>query len=1280
MATKEAVPHIEIDKWLLSLGMTQYTPMFDRFYGVEALLYLSETDIRGLGVRNGADRARIVSSVVLLRETYLGKGYKTSMPRKNSSSSCSSSSSNSNDSVAEISQQWETSAEDLKAELEAELRLDSNDIRSHAWYHGKITRQRAECLVAHDGDFLIRDCISQPGEYVMTTCVDGKPVHFRVSSAMVGQGHYPRIQYHFEEERFDKLPELVRYYIGNGKPISESCGARISQPVNRTMPLSYYDAKYGVLTKRRASSSYSSFQPKVAAFQNGEASLRAAGGKPLVRRKSLGAIAGLAGSGLSLRREELLPGSSPSPSAGSSPPRPILKVNTRREAMGLQHTASLGRRGKQWKEEEMEEGSGGEEKPGSARRGGSPLLRCYRSLQRSSSLKECGGSLSPAASPSGSPVMGRANLPLSALAAAPHSPLATLNGAPKPGKLTLNGVTPPGLNGATGTVTLTPDSAQQSQAVTPSGSSGQPATPGDGSGQAVTPGDGGGRAATPGGSPFLQHRVIPVRKVALPSFGISRSEKVERVAAGSGGALSTPTTPTSFGGRPMTALSTLVCTQPDLIAAVANVVAPPSCGPLVAPAPNATNSKSLLERLKEKKLAKQQRTETPGGATALSPADLSIETAPRESEGAPPLMRSGSEPLRSPAAATAGVRAFRMPCLGSEPDLYSPPDGAPPKPSLPSPSTVDAALTGARAETTDYADVDYSTAGGGGGGGGGSAKQCEHTCLSLKTAIACRPDPPTRTAAPDPPPREGATVITSQPPPRCRLPYGRARSPERERRQVALPYKRPVVGDKCKEAPPLVGSLLRNKEITNNVNTQKEITNNMNIQKDVMNNVNTQKEITNNVNTQEITNNVNTQEITNNVNTQKEITNNVNTRMENKNNVNTTNVNTHKEIMNNGNPQKEITNNVNTQKETTNKENLKLPLNNNNYYEPRKQQRHLAVPRGDTIALRYSTLKDGEPPSLSLSPAAAPSPRRRYSDTRFSILDTLTPSSENDYADDDGDDSDGGALTPIEMPDASEASRIDAAAFACAFLPADNKPLAPRPMLEVRELLLHATPVKLAQHLTRCDVDAVQSGVPAPRLGLGVTSGLELITLPQGGRMRRDLLERSPRSRSPPSSSQIARLALTWGRLALRHAAAAATFDAKLRPHLKNLTSGGTMGLHDANVSIPFICPLLQLLETTSAGDLIDAAADWDLSMDAVAAHLAGGRVVARQTPVYRSNAATYLGGGGGQVYRDELLQVFRSEMHLRLLFGARGADADRAVRYAKFSLLLTVMSDKLEP
>ncbi|XP_042563242.1 breast cancer anti-estrogen resistance protein 3 homolog, partial [Clupea harengus] len=56
----------------------------------------------------------------------------------------------------------------FKKELEEELKLNTEDIRSHAWYHGELHREDAEGLLERDGDFLIRDSRTCSRDYVLT--------------------------------------------------------------------------------------------------------------------------------------------------------------------------------------------------------------------------------------------------------------------------------------------------------------------------------------------------------------------------------------------------------------------------------------------------------------------------------------------------------------------------------------------------------------------------------------------------------------------------------------------------------------------------------------------------------------------------------------------------------------------------------------------------------------------------------------------------------------------------------------------------------------------------------------------------------------------------------------------------------------------------------------------------------------------------------------------------------------------------------------------------------
>ncbi|KAH8413959.1 hypothetical protein KR009_008465 [Drosophila setifemur] len=132
----------------------------------------------------------------------------------------------------------------LKKALEWELSLDVRELRSHAWYHGALPRQRAEEIVQREGDFLVRDCASQPDNYVLSCRSKTAVLHFVLNKLVLQPDTvYERVQFQFEEDAFDTVPDLITFYVGSGKPISVASGALIHYPCNRTYPLSFYGHK-----------------------------------------------------------------------------------------------------------------------------------------------------------------------------------------------------------------------------------------------------------------------------------------------------------------------------------------------------------------------------------------------------------------------------------------------------------------------------------------------------------------------------------------------------------------------------------------------------------------------------------------------------------------------------------------------------------------------------------------------------------------------------------------------------------------------------------------------------------------------------------------------------------------------------------------------------------------------------------------------------------------------------------------------------------------------------
>lgn len=50
-------------------------------------------------------------------------------------------------------------------------------LRREPWYHGRMSRRDAERLLQMDGDFLVRDSLTNPGQYVLTGMHSGQPKH-----------------------------------------------------------------------------------------------------------------------------------------------------------------------------------------------------------------------------------------------------------------------------------------------------------------------------------------------------------------------------------------------------------------------------------------------------------------------------------------------------------------------------------------------------------------------------------------------------------------------------------------------------------------------------------------------------------------------------------------------------------------------------------------------------------------------------------------------------------------------------------------------------------------------------------------------------------------------------------------------------------------------------------------------------------------------------------------------------------------------------------------------
>lgn len=99
-------------------------------------------------------------------------------------------------------------------------------LKREPWYHGKMTRKEAERLLRVNGDFLVRESTTTPGQYVLTGLQNGQPKHLLLVD--------PEGVVRTKDHRFESVSHLISYHMDNHLPIisagSELC---LQQPVER---------------------------------------------------------------------------------------------------------------------------------------------------------------------------------------------------------------------------------------------------------------------------------------------------------------------------------------------------------------------------------------------------------------------------------------------------------------------------------------------------------------------------------------------------------------------------------------------------------------------------------------------------------------------------------------------------------------------------------------------------------------------------------------------------------------------------------------------------------------------------------------------------------------------------------------------------------------------------------------------------------------------------------------------------------------------------------------
>ncbi|EDO46120.1 predicted protein [Nematostella vectensis] len=102
----------------------------------------------------------------------------------------------------------------------------SSFMRAKDWYHGPISRGEAELLLEDEGDFLVRESKSQPGQYVLSGIKDKQARHLLLVD--------PQGQVRTRDKVFENVDQLISFHLVNQVPIiSAGSEVTIKHPVLR---------------------------------------------------------------------------------------------------------------------------------------------------------------------------------------------------------------------------------------------------------------------------------------------------------------------------------------------------------------------------------------------------------------------------------------------------------------------------------------------------------------------------------------------------------------------------------------------------------------------------------------------------------------------------------------------------------------------------------------------------------------------------------------------------------------------------------------------------------------------------------------------------------------------------------------------------------------------------------------------------------------------------------------------------------------------------------------
>uniref|UniRef100_A0A3Q3XEG9 Uncharacterized protein n=1 Tax=Mola mola TaxID=94237 RepID=A0A3Q3XEG9_MOLML len=88
---------------------------------------------------------------------------------------------------------------------------NEEQLRREMWYHSRMSRRDAERLLVRDGDFLVRESTTNPGQYVLTGMHCGLPKHLLLVD--------PEGVVRTKDMLFESISHLISYHLKNELPI-----------------------------------------------------------------------------------------------------------------------------------------------------------------------------------------------------------------------------------------------------------------------------------------------------------------------------------------------------------------------------------------------------------------------------------------------------------------------------------------------------------------------------------------------------------------------------------------------------------------------------------------------------------------------------------------------------------------------------------------------------------------------------------------------------------------------------------------------------------------------------------------------------------------------------------------------------------------------------------------------------------------------------------------------------------------------------------------------------